>query len=73
MTATMQDTTRSTGPTQASPRDRLRAFSDRHRSLTILGGMVLVAVALPLLILVPPFSSFSSQNVWIDGFTIAGI
>jgi ABC-type branched-subunit amino acid transport system permease subunit len=73
MTATMQDTTRSTGPTQASPRDRLRAFSDRHRSLTILGGMVIVAVALPLLILVPPFSSFSSQNVWIDGFTIAGI
>ena len=73
MTATMQDTTRATGPTQASPRDRLRAFSERHRSLTILGGMVIVAVALPLLILVPPFSSFSSQNVWIDGFTIAGI
>ncbi len=73
MTATMQDTTRATGPSQASPRDRLRAFSDRHRSLTILGGMAIVAVALPMLILVPPFSSFSSQNVWIDGFTIAGI
>ena len=73
MTATMHDTTRATGPTQASPRDRLRAFSERHRSLTILGGMALVTVALPLLILVPPFSSFSSQNVWIDGFTIAGI
>jgi ABC-type branched-subunit amino acid transport system permease subunit len=73
MTATMQDTTRTSGPTQASPRDRLRAFSERHRSLTILGGMAIVTVALPLLILVPPFSSFSSQNVWIDGFTIAGI
>ena len=73
MTATMQDTSRATGPTQASPRDRLRAFSERHRSLTILGGMAIVAVALPMLILVPPFSGFSSQNVWIDGFTIAGI
>ena len=73
MTATMQDTTRAKGPSQASPRDRLRAFSDRHRSVTILAGMAIVAVALPLLILVPPFSSFSSQNVWIDGFTIAGI
>ena len=73
MTATMQDTTRTTGPTQASPRERLRAFSDRHRSMTILAGMAIVAVVLPLLILVPPFSSFRSQNVWIDGFTIAGI
>jgi ABC-type branched-subunit amino acid transport system permease subunit len=73
MTATLQETTRATGPSQASPRDRLRAFSERHRSLTILAGMAIVSVVLPLLILVPPFSSFSSQNVWIDGFTIAGI
>jgi len=73
MTATMQDTTRATGPSQASPRDRLRAFSDRHRSLTILVGMSLVALILPVLILVPPFSSFSAQNVWLDGFTVAGI
>jgi ABC-type branched-subunit amino acid transport system permease subunit len=73
MTASIQDTTSASGPTQASPRDRLRAFSDRHRSLTVLAGMAIVAVVLPLIILVPPFSSFSSANVWIDGFTIAGI
>jgi ABC-type branched-subunit amino acid transport system permease subunit len=73
MTASIQDTTRTSGPTQASPRDRLRAFSDRHRSLSILIGMALVAFLLPVLILVPPFNSFSSQTVWLDGFTIAGI
>jgi ABC-type branched-subunit amino acid transport system permease subunit len=54
-------------------RRRLTDFSDRHRSTTVLVGVGLVAAALPLIVLLPPFNSFSGQNVWMDGFTIAGI
>ena len=28
---------------------------------------------LPVIVLLPPFSGFSAQNVWIDGFTNAGV
>jgi ABC-type branched-subunit amino acid transport system permease subunit len=35
--------------------------------------MSAVALVLPLIALLPPFSSFSGQAVWMDGFTIAGI
>jgi ABC-type branched-subunit amino acid transport system permease subunit len=58
------------GPTW---RDRLVAFSDRHRSTTVIVGMALATALLPIIVLVPPFSGFSGQEVWIDGFTIAGI
>jgi ABC-type branched-subunit amino acid transport system permease subunit len=54
-------------------RQRMSAFSDRHRSTSVLLGVGLVAAALPLIVLLPPFNSFSGQNVWMDGFTIAGI
>jgi ABC-type branched-subunit amino acid transport system permease subunit len=56
-----------------SLRDRARAFSARHRSTSVLIGMALVTAFLPVLVLVPPFNGFSSQGVWLDGFTIAGI
>ncbi len=35
--------------------------------------MALVTVLLPLISQLPPFNGFSGTNVWIDGFTIAGI
>ena len=54
-------------------RGRLADLSGRHRSITVMAGMALVAVILPLVSLLPPFNSFSGMNVWIDGFTIAGI
>jgi ABC-type branched-subunit amino acid transport system permease subunit len=54
-------------------RNRISGFSDRHRSTTVLVGVAIVAALLPLIILLPPFNSFSGQNVWMDGFTIAGI
>ena len=54
-------------------RQRLSDFSDRHRSTSVLLGVGIVATALPLIVLLPPFNSFSGQNVWMDGFTIAGI
>ncbi len=54
-------------------RGRLADFSARHRSVSVIVGMTIVAVVLPVIVLLPPFSSFSGQTVWMDGFTIAGI
>jgi branched-chain amino acid transport system permease protein len=52
---------------------RLVAFSGAHRSLSIIVGMAVVTTLLPLVVLLPPFSTFSRQAVWIDGFSIAGV
>ena len=54
-------------------RQRLSDFADRHRSTSVLVGVSLVAAALPVIVLLPPFSGFSGQNVWMDGFTNAGV
>ena len=48
-------------------------FTDRHRSLSVILGMSLFAALLPLIVLLPPFNSFSGQAVWIDSFTDAGV
>ncbi len=73
MSASVQDLAPQTPGPNGSLRRRVNAWSGRHRSLSVLIGMSLVAVLLPVLVLLPPFSSFSAQGVWIDGFTIAGI
>ncbi len=54
-------------------RPRLRAFSDRHRSVTVLVGVSLFALFISQIVLLPPFNGFSGQSVWIDGFTNAGV
>ena len=54
-------------------RARVAALSARHRSTSVLVGGTLVAILLAFVVLVPPFSGFSPQNVWVDGFTNAGI
>jgi ABC-type branched-subunit amino acid transport system permease subunit len=66
---------RPAGPIGRDPGFRMRVadFSARHRSISVMIGLTLVAIALPLIVLLPPFNSFSGQSVWIDGFTIAGI
>ena len=66
------------GPARATAggpglRGRLADLAGSHRSISLIAGMAAVAALLPLIVLLPPFSSFSVQNVWIDGFTIAGI
>ncbi len=62
-------------PAASSPgiREQVADLSSRHRSLSVIVGMTIVAAILPLIVLVPPFNSFSGQAVWMDGFTIAGI
>ena len=54
-------------------RDRIGAFSSRHRSWAILIGMVLVGTALPILASIPPFTLAQPTNAWMDGFTNAGV
>src|SRR5690349_11314274 len=57
-----------------SARQRVRAFGEAHRSTTIIVVWAIAATLLPLLATVPPLSLFQpSQNVWVDGFTNAGI
>ncbi len=48
-------------------------FARNHRSISIVIGMILVTILLPLIVLLPPFSTFSRQAVWIDGFAISGV
>ncbi len=54
-------------------RQRMSDFADRHRSTSVLIGVGLVAAALPVIVLLPPFNGFSGQSVWMDGFTNAGV
>ena len=48
-------------------------FARNHRSMSIVIGMIIVTIVLPLIVLLPPFSTFSRQAVWIDGFAISGV
>jgi branched-chain amino acid transport system permease protein len=57
------------GPTM----ERIRTFARVHRSTTIIIGMAIVAVLLPVLATVPPFSVFQDQTVWVNGFSNAGV
>jgi branched-chain amino acid transport system permease protein len=50
-----------------------RAFASRHQSVSVVVGMAITSAILPLVALVPPFSAFQPQSVWIDGFANAGV
>jgi ABC-type branched-subunit amino acid transport system permease subunit len=52
---------------------QVRAFATAHRSLAIIAAMAVVTVVLPLLALIPPFSIFQPQTVWLNGFSNAGV
>jgi ABC-type branched-subunit amino acid transport system permease subunit len=55
-------------------RGRVRDFAGAHRSISILVGWAIVASLLPVVASLPPLSTFQpSLNVWVDGFTNAGI
>ncbi len=80
MTATKRAAAAAAGPAPSpsgrSPISRVRAtltaFSSSHQSTSILLGVSLFAVALPLIVLVPPFTGFGTQKDFIDGFAVAG-
>jgi ABC-type branched-subunit amino acid transport system permease subunit len=48
-------------------------FGQRHRSISVIIATSLVAAVLPLVVLLPPFSNFSGQAVWVNGFIDAGV
>ena len=52
-----------------SPWSRLRGSARMHRSITILFGWALVATVLPLIVLIPPFSTEVMANTWKNGST----
>ena len=54
-------------------RTRLGELVGSHRSLTILIGWALVGAVLPMFVLIPPFSTFQDQALWIGGFANAGV
>src|SRR5258705_8752574 len=54
-------------------RENLSAFGRDHHSLTIIFGMIGVVALLPILAVVPPFSIFQKQEVWLSGFSNAGV
>jgi ABC-type branched-subunit amino acid transport system permease subunit len=56
-----------------SPFAALGRFRDEHRSITLLVTWLLIGILLPLIVLVPPLSTFQPQIVWVDGFAISGI
>ena len=58
---------------RSGPLDPLRRLGDNHRSIAIILGMAVVTAILPMLVLVPPLSGFSTQTVWIDSFAKAGV
>ena len=61
------------GPGLAALRSRVRDTAETHRSLSIIVAMVIVALLLPILATIPPFSIFQPQDVWVNGFSNAGV
>ncbi len=53
--------------------ERAGALYDEHRSISAIVVMAMVTAVLPLLALVPPFSGFNAQIVWVDSFANAGV
>jgi ABC-type branched-subunit amino acid transport system permease subunit len=65
--------TRPTMNPAPSPRARLRAFAELHRSTTIVVGMIVITVLMIFLPKIPPLSSIQSEQPWFDGFANAGV
>ena len=70
MTATTQ--AMATGSSQ-SPRDRIRDFSENHRSTTIIVSMAIIAVLMIVLPRFPPLSFIQREQAWFDTFANAGV
>jgi ABC-type branched-subunit amino acid transport system permease subunit len=51
----------------------LRQRAAAHRSISVIVGWIIVTSLLPLIVLLPPFSTFQPQQLWIDGFADSGV
>jgi ABC-type branched-subunit amino acid transport system permease subunit len=54
-------------------RGRVRAYAERHRSITILATMTIASLLLILLPRIPPLNSIQGANPWYDAFANAGV
>ncbi|MEA2610025.1 MAG: branched-chain amino acid transport system permease protein [Chloroflexota bacterium] len=66
-------TTRSAPTPAQSPRARVRAFAELHRSTTIIVGMVIITTLMIFLPKFPPLSWIQPEQPWFDGFANAGV
>jgi branched-chain amino acid transport system permease protein len=57
----------------SASRERLRDFSDEHRSSTVIVGMAIFTALLLVLPKVPPLSLLQGESPWIDAFANAGV
>jgi ABC-type branched-subunit amino acid transport system permease subunit len=51
----------------------LSAYAEHHRSTAILVGMLVIVLLLPVIASIPPFSLFQKLDVWLSGFSNAGV
>jgi ABC-type branched-subunit amino acid transport system permease subunit len=54
-------------------RDRMTAFADAHRSISILVGMVVITVLWIVLPQLPPLNLLQNADPWYDAFANAGV
>lgn len=57
----------------SSPRERLHDFAIRHRSITIIVGMMLITAVMIVLPKIPPLSWIDREEPWYDAFANAGV
>src|SRR5512146_1174951 len=65
--------TQSAAAPAQSPRARLRAFAELHRSTTIVVGMALITTIMVFLPKIPPLTWIQPEQPWFDGFANAGV
>ncbi|TME09960.1 MAG: branched-chain amino acid ABC transporter permease, partial [Chloroflexi bacterium] len=52
---------------------RISSYAANHRSTSLLIGWALIGTLLPLVVLIPPLSTFQGQTLWLGGFANAGV
>jgi ABC-type branched-subunit amino acid transport system permease subunit len=65
--------TRAAAAPSPSPRARLRNFAERHRSTSVIVGMLIVSALMIVLPRFPPFSFILREQSWFDAFANAGV
>jgi ABC-type branched-subunit amino acid transport system permease subunit len=55
------------------PRGSVRAYLNRHQTVSIAIGGAIVGLVLPIIALLPPFNGFATQKDWVGSFADAGV